>query len=196
MKKQDFKFDRRASKYDKGFEGKLSRRFYRLIYKNIVLEKGDKVIDVGCGTGTILRTLADMEEISGYGIDVEPEMLKVARKRCFDMDIKECSCEDTPYEGNTFDVMTACMAYHHFPDKDGFSEEAFRILKPGGLLYIADPNFPSLIRKLMNHIARRFNGEFLTGQEITERFRTYGFIPVNTKKDHYAQLVILKKAEL
>ena len=194
MEKQDFKFDKRASKYDQGFEGKLSRRFYKLIYDNVILRSGDKVIDIGCGTGTILKTLSGMERIEGHGIDVEPEMLKVAKTKCSNMDIRECSCEDTPYEDNSFDVITACMAYHHFPDKDAFAKEALRILKPNGTLYIADPNFPLPIRKIINLLAKGFNGEFMTSLEIAERFGRYGFVPVATFKDHYAQLVILRKA--
>lgn len=194
MEKQDFKFDKRASKYDQGFEGKLSKRFYRLIYENVILRNGDRVIDIGCGTGTILKTLSGMERIEGHGIDVEPEMLKVAKTKCSNMDIRECSCEDTPYEDNSFDVMTACMAYHHFPDKDGFAKEASRIIRQNGTLYIADPNFPLPIRKIINILAKGFNGEFLTSQEIAERFGRYGFVPVATFKDHYAQLVILRKA--
>ena len=194
MEKQDFKFDKRASKYDQGFEGKLSRRFYKLIYDNVILRSGDKVIDIGCGTGTILKTLSEMERIEGHGIDVEPEMLKVAEAKCGNMDIRECSCEDTPYEDNSFDVITACMAYHHFPDKDAFAKEASRIMKPNGTLYIADPNFPLPIRKIINLLAKGFNGEFMTSREIAERFGRYGFGPVATFKDHYAQLVILRKA--
>ena len=194
MEKQDFKFDKRASKYDQGFEGKLSRRFYKLIYDNVILRSGDKVIDIGCGTGTILKTLSGMERIEGHGIDVEPEMLKVAEAKCGNMDIRECSCEDTPYEDNSFDVITACMAYHHFPDKDAFAKEALRIMKPNGTLYIADPNFPLPIRKIINLLAKGFNGEFMTSLEIAERFGRYGFVPVATFKDHYAQLVILRKA--
>ena len=194
MDKQDFKFDKRASTYDQGFEGKLSKRFYRLIYENVILRNGDRIIDIGCGTGTILKTLSGMENIDAHGIDVEPEMLKVAKAKCSNMDIRECSCEDTPYEDNSFDVMTACMAYHHFPDKDGFAKEASRIIRQNGTLYIADPNFPLPIRKIMNFLAKSFNGEFLTSQEIANRFTKYGFIPAGTVKDHYAQLVILRKA--
>ena len=135
-----------------------------------------------------------MERIEGHGIDVEPEMLKVAKVKCSNMDIRECSCEDTPYEDNSFDVITACMAYHHFPDKDGFAREASRIIRQNGTLYIADPNFPLPVRKIINLLAKGFNGEFMTSREIAERFGRYGFVPVATFKDHYAQLVILRKA--
>ena len=52
--KKDFLFDKRAKKYD-GFEGKISARFYRLLLSQVKPFSGANVLDVGCGTGTILR---------------------------------------------------------------------------------------------------------------------------------------------
>ena len=46
--KRDFKFDKRADKYDDHFEGKLSKVFYKLIYDNIKLFDSAQVLDVGC----------------------------------------------------------------------------------------------------------------------------------------------------
>ena len=162
MEKRDFKFDKRAGKYDDHFEGRMSRRFYELLYRYTGLKKGDRVLDVGCGTGTILKTFSEFENIEGHGIDVEPQMLSVARSKCPDMDIRECSCEDTPYGDSYFDTLTACMAYHHFPDKDAFAKEALRLLKPNGRLYIADPAFPHPVRKALNLMCRNINGEFFS----------------------------------
>ena len=191
--KRDFKFDKRADKYDDHFEGKLSKRFYSLLYRFTGLSDGDRVLDVGCGTGTILKTFRDFQKINGHGIDVEPNMLEVARRKCPDMDIRECSCENTPYEDAYFDTLTACMAYHHFPDKEAFEKEALRILKPGGHLYIADPNLPHPIRKLVNYLCRNINGEFFSDKEFRERFEKQGFTYIGTQKDRYAQLVIFRK---
>lgn len=191
--KRDFKFDKRADKYDDHFEGKLSKRFYSLLYRFTGLSDGDRVLDVGCGTGTILKTFQDFQKINGHGIDVEPNMLEVARRKCPDMDILECSCESTPYEDEYFDTLTACMAYHHFPDKEAFEKEALRILKPGGHLYIADPNLPHPIRKLVNFLCRSINGEFFSDKEFRERFEKQGFTYIGTQKDKYAQLVIFRK---
>ena len=191
--KRDFKFDKRADKYDDHFEGKLSKRFYSLLYRFTGLSDGDRVLDVGCGTGTILKTFRDFQKINGHGIDVEPNMLEVARRKCPDMDIRECSCENTPYEDAYFDTLTACMAYHHFPDKEAFEKEALRILKPGGRLYIADPNLPHPIRKLVNFLCRNINGEFFSDKEFRERFEKQGFTYIGTQKDRYAQLVIFRK---
>lgn len=118
--KKDFKFDKRAESYDEGFEGRSSRKFYDLITGSVEITDGMNVLDIGCGTGTILYRLAQENSINGFGIDVEEKMLEQAKKKCPGMDFRLCSCDDTPFEGGTFDVIIACMAYHHFPDKEGF----------------------------------------------------------------------------
>ena len=87
------------------------------------------------------------------------------------------------------------MAYHHFADKEGFASEAARALKPGGVLYIADARFPSPVRSVLNGVFRLINvaGEFLSPDEITKRFATYGFVFDSVAIDGYAQVVKLRK---
>ena len=191
--KKDIRFGKRASKYD-GFEGRMSRRFYRLLLEQVKLFPGAKVLDVGCGTGTILRKMAEVCNIDGYGIDMAENMIAEAKRKCPDMNIQVAKCENTPFESQTFDVITACMAYHHFSDSIGFAKEAARLLKPGGCLYITDPRFPFIVRKTMNGIFRFFNvaGCFNTPQELYKHFSEYGFIPDGFIVDGYAQTVKLK----
>jgi SAM-dependent methyltransferase len=87
------------------------------------------------------------------------------------------------------------MAYHHFPDKDGFSKEVARLLKQGGLLYIADPKLPLPVRKVLNTALNihKVNGRIYTADEVTENFAKYGFERVYDKSDAYAQLICLKR---
>ena len=122
-------------------------------------------------------------------------MLIEARKKCPNMNIQLCSCDKTPFEDNTFDVITVCMAYHHFPDKDGFAKESSRILKSGGKLYIADPKFSLPVRKVINTALsiHKVIGEFYKEKEITEKFVQYGFEKIGFKLDSYAQIIILQK---
>ncbi len=193
--KKDFKFDKRAENYDEGFEGKKSQKFYDLVTENAVITDGMNVLDAGCGTGTILYRLAQMYSFNGYGIDVEEKMLEQAKIKCPNMDIRLCSCDDTPFNNQQFDVIIACMAYHHFPDKDSFSREAARILKKGGMLYIADPKFPFPIRNVLNTALNihKVHGRIYTADEVADNFSNFGFERVFDKSDAYAQIICLKK---
>jgi len=197
MPDRDFKFDKMASTYDDHIGGKYLERFYRLLLSHVNIEPGSTVLDVGCGTGTILRRLADKSDIQGFGIDIEEKMIDIAKRKCPDMNIQISSCENTPFHDQQFDAITACLAYHHFSDRKGFAKEAARILKPGGTLYIVDPRFPWLIRKVMNGAFKLFRvvGFFGTPQEIYENFREYGFRLESFKHDGFAQVICMKLSD-
>jgi ubiquinone/menaquinone biosynthesis C-methylase UbiE len=194
---KDIKFDKIAATYDEGIEGKISKKFYKLLLKQIEPCQGATILDVGCGTGTILKNLSAYTDINGYGIDIEENMIIEAKKKCPDMTIFVSDCIKTPFEDNQFDIVTSCMAYHHFADKKGFAKEASRIIKPKGLLYITDPRFPWIVRKPLNLAARlhRIAGYFGTPKEIEKVFLEYGFELVDYTFDLYAQCVTLRKTE-
>ena len=193
--KKDFKFDRMAGVYDDALGGKGSRRFYDLLLREITLTSGAAVLDVGCGTGAFLKKLSDTCPLAGFGVDLEKNMIEEARKKHPQMDFQEASCDSVPHDDSSFDAMVSCMAYHHFENKDGFAKEASRLLKPGGVVYIADPRFPWLLRKALNGFFKliRINGGFLTPDETAARFSAYGFECAGYAYDGYAQVVKLRK---
>ena len=102
------------------------------------------------------------------------------------------------YGSQMFDAVIACMAYHHFKDREGFADEAARVLKPGGILYIIDPRFPWFIRKITNGIFRliRVAGAFYTPDEVKTHFTAKGFHGAGMAVDGYAQLVKLRRKGL
>jgi len=190
---KDMDFGKKASAYDDSW-GKISGRFYRLLLGQVELRPGAKVLDVGCGTGALLYKMADAGTISGFGIDMSEYMIEEAKRKCPEMDIRISRCEETPFEDNTFDVVTTCLAYHHFSDRAGFAREAARILKPGGRLYIVDPRFPFIIRKVMNAFFKmiRVAGAFSTPEETFMDFAVFGFEPGGFQTEGFAQVVKMK----
>jgi len=196
-KQKDFDFSKSAASYDEGYAGKFSRRFYNLLQNEVKLDDGMRILDVGCGTGALLKRLCMGRNIDAYGIDAEESMIAVATNQCPDYSIRQAKSEQIPFGDGYFDILTACMAYHHFSDKAGFAREASRVLKPGGVLYIADPKFPFLIRKSINGVAHLFRvtGEFITAREMADRFNEYGFLFSGAANDGYAQVVKLTRRE-
>ena len=192
---KDYNFSKRASAYDEGFEGKASKKFYNLLLREVELNPGMVVLDSGCGTGALLSKFAAVPGITWYGIDIEEKMLAEARKNCPQINFQIARSDKTPFSDNQFDIIIACNSFHHFDNKTGFTKEAARILKPGGILYLADPRFPWLIRKTLNGVFRLAGlvGEFFTRKEFETCFSEAGFSGAGYAFDAYAQVIKLCK---
>lgn len=133
----------------------VNRSNSRMVIEMAKVKPGDKVLDVGCGTGSLTLTAKRYAGASGsvYGIDASPEMIEVARrkaKRSGSEAVFEVGLiEKIAYPEAIFDVVISRLVIHHLPDdlkRRGFVE-IFRVLKPGGLLFLADfkpPTHPVL----------------------------------------------------
>lgn len=110
------------------------------------LKSGEKVLDVGCGTGGVTIPAKQKVGITGIaaGIDPAPEMIAVARKKAdrakLEIDFRVGVIESLPYPDASFDVVTSSLMMHHLPHEvqvKGLAEIR-RVLKPGGRIFIAD----------------------------------------------------------
>lgn len=122
-----------------------------------LIEPGDSVLDVGCGTGEV-TLLAKTRAKNGqvYGIDPAPEMISVARKKAarkgLDIDFRVSVIEALPFPDSSIDVVTSSLMMHHLPEdlKVRGLTEIYRVLKPGGRLLIADFMRPT--GTFLNHL--------------------------------------------
>ncbi|WP_220447119.1 class I SAM-dependent methyltransferase [Nonomuraea deserti] len=118
---------------------------------------GDRVLDVGCGTGYLTRRLAPLVAPGGrvVGVDPSPRMIAYARHRapanCAYL-VGEGQALDLP--GGPFDVVVSSLAVHHIPAgaRETAVREMFRVLRPGGRLLIAE------LRPPRRPLARRLTG--------------------------------------
>ena len=186
-------FDKYADNYDAGWKGTKSARFYIDLIREVEINSGDKVLDVGCGTGTMLSYIASKIDISGFGLDISEKMLNAAREKNPGFEFVCGDCVTLPYEDGSMDVVMACMAYHHFSDQEKFRKEAYRVLKPGGRLYICDPRFPWIIRTIFNTCFKEAG--FHTTKRNANEFASSGFTIEKITKDLYVQVLSLNKDE-
>ena len=143
-------YNKKADDYDNSREGQFTRNFHRLLLSEIIWRENQSVLDVACGTGTLLAAMNERKTISGYGIDISEQMIKNAAVKNPGMEFHVSGCETIPLENNSIDIITVCAAYHHFPDVAAFAREAGRILKPNGMIYIADMYLPPFLRLILN----------------------------------------------
>ncbi|MDF1575359.1 MAG: class I SAM-dependent methyltransferase [Bacteroidales bacterium] len=104
---------------------------------------GLRILDVGAGEGALTQKLHDM----GYRMqacDFSPESFKFNPVQCDEVDITL----PFPYEDHSFDRVIAVEVTEHILDHENFFREVYRILKPGGKLYVSTPNILSMKSRL------------------------------------------------
>jgi ubiquinone/menaquinone biosynthesis C-methylase UbiE len=104
------------------------------------LHPGDRILDLGCGTGTLLENLLTVApEAEMFGLDPCAEMLNVARQKLpASIDLKLGNATNIPFSRDSFDVLVSTSAFHYFRQPEQAVQEMKRVLKPGGHLIITD----------------------------------------------------------
>jgi SAM-dependent methyltransferase len=99
--------------------------------------RGCRVLDVGCGPGSILRQLRREFDVVGVGIDASSNMIEVARREVPDVEFHVGRAEDMPFTDGAFDAVIARMVVHHLDRPRAFAE-MLRVLHPGGRAVITN----------------------------------------------------------
>jgi ubiquinone/menaquinone biosynthesis C-methylase UbiE len=139
------------------------------------LRGSDRVLDLGCGTGVLTRMIADRlnadEGGEAMGIDAAAKMIGVARKKraTGNCRFEAMAAESLSLEDASFDSVVSSLFFHHVqPDlKQEALSEAFRVLRSGGRLVIADMHMPTTwMGALVSHVSRWFFMQPQIGENI------------------------------
>lgn len=132
-------YDKWALTYDKDSNPliKVEEKITSDLMGNV---KGQRVLDLGCGTGRYCALLAE-QGASVVGIDPSPVMIEEARKkvneRC-QFELHQGTLGDIQFPDEHFDLIVSALTFSHIPELEPVFKEMVRILKKGGRIVISD----------------------------------------------------------
>jgi SAM-dependent methyltransferase len=171
---------------------------FHLAYKRRAIalldpHEGDRVLDVGCGTGDDLRMIAQILGSNGQaiGIDASETMITEARSRHagseFPLTFVTGQAEDLPFADASFDACLAIRTFQHLTDPQRALMEMIRVMRTGGRLVTIDPDHDtavidgpdrSLVRSFLN-----FRADTIRNGGIAHRmpalFKAHGLLDVS-----------------
>ncbi len=154
--------------YERFFVPAIGRPLAEDLVRVASLRVGERVLDVGCGTGVVTRLAAEQVGPGGKvaGLDVNPGMLAVAGSVTppeLGVEWHEAGAESMPLPDGAFDVVFCQMSLQFIPDRLRALREMQRVLTPGGRLVLsvpgpAAPMFEILADAMGRHIAPQAAG--------------------------------------
>ena len=140
------------------------------------IKAGDTILDVCCGTGEQVFYYVKKGAIT-IGIDLNPNMLRLAERNKKKSDIKDVSFQiadasNLPFQDNLFDFATISLALHAMERtvRDRVISEMKRVVKKKGTLIFADFQVP-LPQNFFRHLAKAI--EFMVGGEHYRNFKDF-----------------------
>lgn len=152
-------------------EGRIKCRVIELAQ----LAPGTRMLDVGCGTGTlVLMALRRYPGATVIGVDGDPTILSIARRKArragITAQLDQGMAYALPYADGSFDAVVSTLTFHHLtPDQQERAlKEIRRVLRPGGRLVIADLALPHnrlmrLVERVVTSLMRRHGGHAVPG---------------------------------
>jgi ubiquinone/menaquinone biosynthesis C-methylase UbiE len=149
-------FDRRAPGYETGRRWQRLREPQALALAALALEADDRLLDVGCGTGSAVRRAAP-RVTRAVGVDLAPKMIEQARELAQGLDnvgLLVGDSEHLPFAEGKFTAVLCTSSLHHYPHPAQAVEEMARVLAPGGRLALGDVNSDHLLVKVIDRLGR------------------------------------------
>ncbi len=147
-------FSKDAADYDQSERYATLRASYPTITNEALNKPFRTVLDIGCGTGALLRMIQDKRKDARlFGVDLSEQMIQMAKAKLGERaDLKVSDSEKLPFSNEAFDLVMCTFSFHHYPNPGTALQEMRRVLAPSGRLILADPSPPIPLRQLMNFL--------------------------------------------
>jgi len=157
--------------------------FAERLLEYTTVTKDQKLLEVGCGNGALLRHLSQKYALKVTGTEIKPELVQVARqgsKNFPDVKIIGTTATNLPFKENEFDIVLAFMVIHQVPPWQRAMEEISRVVKPDGFIVIGDVFFSGLSLTL-NRLLKKKSG-FNELKELNSFIDAKGFATIYASK--------------
>lgn len=159
--------------------------------ETVAAKPGERLVEVGSGSGILCRMLAPQLQPSGQivSVDISPEMTSEAQKYAlaegidFGITFETCTAESLPYPEASFDGAIAARLLLHAVDPDTVIREMKRVVKPGGRVVVMDWDFDTvavdhpdreLSRRILHWRNDHHGGNNWSGRQLWRRMREAG----------------------
>ena len=173
---------------------------------------GEKLIELGCGPGFYsCKMAARFPEISVVGVDRSPSQLSWARKKRNGLGLNNCRFQsdnvlELSFPDDSFDVLIASRLFTVLPNRRRAVAEMYRILRPGGRCFIAEPRWafwasiPLFTMWLLARLTHFHNGyreptraRVLSAREMNRLFATQPWTKIETWREGRYQYALCEK---
>lgn len=191
-------FDSIAGKWDDWHDLEDLARNLDAFLEGLGIDKGEIVLDVGCGTGNL--TIALLKRLGPSGqiaaIDISKRMLSRARHKVRDARVTwhHASADQLPMDDNTIDRAICFSVWPHFGNHGAVVKDLHRVLRPGGYLHILH----LISRSQVNHIHEEahpsvHHDRLVPAVETAELLEKNRFIVISVTDDELRYIVTSRK---
>ena len=186
---------KRFDRWSKTYENCWGQRFFDWVHESmldLVLAMAptltpSAILDVGCGTGRLLRkAAARWPDAQMIGVDPAPGMLEVAQGLTLGAGFCRAPAESLPLGDASVDLAMSSVSMHHWRNASLGALEVARVLRPGGLFCLADITLPPWLSKLLGTKVK-------TRRRIRELLVEAGF-QIQHQQTTLARLVLVSAA--
>lgn len=181
-------FDSFANDYDNWYQSKLGN-FVDTVEKKLIEEMagfkvGEKVLDIGSGTGNYSIWLAK-KGLQVTGLDQSKAMMNIAKKKADEEDLAidwvEADATNLPFPNESFDLVLSVTAIEFMDDINAVLKETIRVLKPNGRLVIGVLTKDSPWGKLYQQMAEIDKGNLFSKAHLFQEEELHALLPIQYK---------------
>jgi len=179
-------YNKKAANYENTYDGKVTQPIKRMMLDAVEVQHGQTVVDVACGTGSLIAAVSKKADIQAHGIDIAEQMIKVAKETHPGISFMVASSVPLPFENTSVDAIMVSAAFHHFEEPQRFADECARVLCAGGRVYIGEFCPPPVVQQIMNFAIRFMKTgdvKIYSDLELIAFFAEAGFEIMRIRKD-------------